>query len=161
MKAITVENLSKLYFLGQARRHNSLRDLLTSFARSPRSSLKKRELWALDDISFDVNDGETIGLIGKNGAGKSTLLKVFSRITKPTKGRALIRGRVGSLLEVGTGFHNELSGRENIFMSGAIMGMKHREIERKFDEIVAFAEVENFLDTATISSNLRSISRCF
>jgi lipopolysaccharide transport system ATP-binding protein len=147
MQAITVENLSKLYYLGRARKHNSVRDLLTSFIKNPSVSHKKRELWALHDISFDVSDGETLGIIGKNGAGKSTLLKIFSRITKPTRGRALIRGRVGSLLEVGTGFHSELSGRENIFLSGAIMGMKHREIERKFDEIVAFAEVENFLDT--------------
>src|ERR1044072_1334501 len=148
MVPITVENLSKLYYLGLAKKHNSLRDLLSSFASSMRSSSKKKELWALNDISFQVNERETLGIIGKNVAGKSTLLKIFSRITKPTKGKAFIRGRVGSLLEVGTGFHNELSGRENIFMSGAIMGMKHREIERKFDEIVAFAEVENFLDTA-------------
>ncbi len=148
MVPITVENLSKLYYLGLAKKHNSLRDLLSSFASSIGTSSKKKELWALNDISFQVNEGDTLGIIGKNGAGKSTLLKIFSRITKPTKGKAFIRGRVGSLLEVGTGFHNELSGRENIFMSGAIMGMKHREIERKFDEIVAFAEVENFLDTA-------------
>lgn len=148
MQSITVENLSKLYYLGRARKHNSLRDLLTGFAKNPVISQKKRELWALDNISFEVKDGETLGIIGQNGAGKSTLLKIFSRITKPTRGKATIRGRVGSLLEVGTGFHSELSGRENIFMSGAIMGMKHREIERKFDEIVAFAEVENFLDTA-------------
>ena len=148
MLPIVVENLSKLYYLGQAKKHNSLRDLLTSFANTTASSHKKRELWALHNISFEVKEGETLGIIGKNGAGKSTLLKIFSRITRPTKGRAVIRGRVGSLLEVGTGFHSELNGRENIFMSGAIMGMKHREIERKFDEIVAFAEVENFLDTA-------------
>ena len=106
-----------------------------------------RELWVLDDISFDVNDGETLGIIGHNGAGKSTLLKILSRITPPTKGRALIRGRVGSLLEVGTGFHNELTGRENIFLSGAILGMKRAEIAAKFNEIVAFSEIEEFLDT--------------
>jgi len=148
MQAITVENLSKLYFLGQAKRHNSVRDLLTSFARNPGlSHPKKRELWALRDINLEVRDGERVGIIGQNGAGKSTLLKIFSRITKPTNGRARIYGRVGSLLEVGTGFHSELSGRENIFLSGAIMGMKRREIKQRFDEIVAFAETEEFLDT--------------
>src|ERR1041384_4967692 len=105
MFPITVENLSKLYYLGQAKKHNSVRDLLSSLARSPKVSHKKRELWAINDISFKVNDGETLGIIGKNGAGKSTLLKIFSRITKPTKGRAFIRGRVGSLLEVGTGLN--------------------------------------------------------
>lgn len=145
MKVIKVENLSKLYRLGGAS-HNSLRDALMSFVKNPKRD-KKRELWALKDINFEVKDGETLGIIGHNGAGKSTLLKILSRITKPTRGEIEIRGRVGSLLEVGTGFHNELSGRENIYLNGAILGMKRAEIEKKFDEIVAFSEVEKFLDT--------------
>ncbi len=145
MKTIEVKGLSKRYLIGKAR-SNSVRDSLTGlFRRGQRSS--DRELWVLDDISFEVNDGETLGIIGHNGAGKSTLLKILSRITRPTKGRAVIRGRVGSLLEVGTGFHNELTGRENIFLSGAILGMKRAEIVAKFDEIVAFSEIEEFLDT--------------
>ena len=141
---IKVENLTKAYYLGSVR-HNSLRDALVGFFR-PSASAKER-LLALDDVSFEVSEGETLGIIGNNGAGKSTLLKILSRITKPTSGRAEIRGRVGSLLEVGTGFHNELSGRENIYLNGAILGMKRAEIERKFDEIVAFSELEKFLDT--------------
>src|SRR6202007_2024083 len=104
-------------------------------------------IWALKDVSFDVKQGEVVGLIGRNGAGKSTLLKILARITRPTEGHAEIRGRVGSLLEVGTGFHPELTGRENVYMSGAVLGMRKAEIERKFDEIVAFSEVERFLDT--------------
>lgn len=147
MNVIKVEKLSKLYHLGAGKKHNSVRDALAGFARNPMASRRKREFWALRDVSFEVNDGETLGIVGQNGAGKSTLLKILSRITKPTGGRAEIRGRVGSLLEVGTGFHLELSGRENIFLSGAIMGMKRREIEQKFDEIVAFSQVENFLET--------------
>ncbi|MDQ3372278.1 MAG: ABC transporter ATP-binding protein [Acidobacteriota bacterium] len=145
MQVIKVENLSKLYFLGGTM-HNSLRDVVMSFARRPRRS-QKQELWALRDVNFTVRDGETLGIIGHNGAGKSTLLKILSRITKPSSGTAEIHGRIGSLLEVGTGFHNELSGRENIFLNGAILGMKRREIERKFDEIVDFAEIERFIDT--------------
>ncbi len=146
MQAITAKNLTKTYMLGGVA-HNSLRDLITGFfgPRGPVDPMK--EIRALDDISFTVNEGETLGIIGRNGAGKSTLLKVLSRITKPSSGSAIIRGRVGSLLEVGTGFHNELSGRENIYLNGAILGMKHAEIERKFDEIVAFSEIERFLDT--------------
>ena len=105
------------------------------------------DLWALKDVSFEVKQGEVVGVIGRNGAGKSTLLKILSRITEPTAGRAEIHGRVGSLLEVGTGFHPELTGRENIYLNGAILGMKRREIEARFDEIVAFAEIERFLDT--------------
>ncbi len=145
MNVIKVENLSKLYYLGGAK-HNSLRDAIMSFVKNPRRD-KKNELWALKDVSFEVKDGETLGIIGRNGAGKSTLLKILSRITKPTSGTAEIRGRVGSLLEVGTGFHQELSGRENIFLNGAILGMKRTEIEAKFDEIVAFSEIEKFIDT--------------
>ena len=145
MKVIKVENLSKLYYLGGAK-HNSLRDTIVSFVKNPRRE-KKNELWALNDVSFEVKDGEALGIIGKNGAGKSTLLKILSRITKPTSGSAEIHGRIGSLLEVGTGFHNELSGRENIFLNGAILGMKRTEIESKFDEIVAFSEIEKFIDT--------------
>src|SRR5580704_12318275 len=104
-------------------------------------------IWALKDITFDVKEGEVVGLIGRNGAGKSTLLKILARVTRPTEGRAELHGRIGSLLEVGTGFHPELTGRENVFMSGAVLGMRAAEIRRKFDEIVAFSEVERFLDT--------------
>lgn len=145
MRVINVENVSKLYFLGGTS-HNSLRDALVSFIKGAKRD-KKRELWALKDVNFEVKDGETLGIIGHNGAGKSTLLKILSRITKPTSGQIEIHGRVGSLLEVGTGFHNELSGRENIYLNGAILGMKRAEIAKKFDEIVAFSEVEKFLDT--------------
>ena len=142
---VKVENLSKLYHIGE-KQANSVRDMLTGFFRKG-SSRKKTEFWALRDISFSVGESETLGIIGRNGAGKSTLLKILSRITKPTAGKAEIHGRVGSLLEVGTGFHNELTGRENIFLNGAILGMMRTEIEKKFDEIVAFSEIEEFLDT--------------
>lgn len=145
MQVIKAENLSKLYYLGGTS-HNSLRDALVGFIKNPKRD-KKQELWALRDVGFEVNDGETLGIIGHNGAGKSTLLKILSRITKPTNGKVEIKGRIGSLLEVGTGFHNELSGRENIYLNGAILGMKRAEIEKKFDEIVAFSEIEKFLDT--------------
>ncbi len=145
MQVIKAENLSKLYYLGGTS-HNSLRDVLMSFVKNEKRD-KKQELWALRDVGFEVNDGETLGIIGHNGAGKSTLLKILSRITKPTSGNVEIKGRIGSLLEVGTGFHNELSGRENIYLNGAILGMKRAEIEKKFDEIVAFSEIEKFLDT--------------
>jgi lipopolysaccharide transport system ATP-binding protein len=143
MKSITAENLSKKYFLGAAK-SNSLRDAVVNFASKRRV---RDEIWALKDVSFEVAEGETLGIIGHNGAGKSTLLKILSRITKPTNGTAEIRGRVGSLLEVGTGFHNELTGRENIYLNGAILGMKRAEIDQRFDEIVAFSELEKFLDT--------------
>lgn len=144
---ITVENISKHYFLGGRRSHSTLRDLITDLFKSPLKNKNTSEFWALKDISFNLKQGDTLGIIGRNGAGKSTLLKILSRITKPTNGQAQIKGRVASLLEVGTGFHTELSGRENIFLNGAILGMKRREILRKFDEIVAFAEVEKFIDT--------------
>jgi lipopolysaccharide transport system ATP-binding protein len=142
MKAIETENLSKLYRLG-GRMNNSIREAISSFGKRQ----ERQELWALKDVSFEVEQGETLGIIGKNGAGKSTLLKILSRITKPTQGSAILYGRVGSLLEVGTGFHNELSGRENVYLSGAILGMKRAEIAAKFDEIIAFAEIEKFIDT--------------
>ncbi|MGB9244007.1 MAG: ABC transporter ATP-binding protein [Candidatus Acidiferrales bacterium] len=108
---------------------------------------RSRFIWALKDVNFEVHQGEVVGLIGRNGAGKSTLLKILARVTRPTEGRAELHGRIGSLLEVGTGFHPELTGRENVFMSGALLGMRAAEIRRKFDEIVAFSEVERFLDT--------------
>lgn len=143
MLAITAKELTKRYRLGGVR-HNSLRDALAGLiGRAGRGD----EMTALDGVSFDIDEGERVGIIGRNGAGKSTLLKVLSRITRPSSGTAEIRGRVGSLLEVGTGFHNELSGRENIFLNGAILGMKRAEIAAKFDEIVAFSEMERFLDT--------------
>jgi lipopolysaccharide transport system ATP-binding protein len=154
---ITVENLGKYYKLGRSpEQYQSLRDTLTRQVRRMRRGLvnKRRSnaslddgFWALNDVSFAVNQGDRLGIIGRNGAGKSTLLKILSRITEPTTGRIGIRGRVASLLEVGTGFHPELSGRENIFLNGAILGMGKAEIRRKFDEIVAFSEIEKFLDT--------------
>src|SRR5688500_1718799 len=144
MQVINADNLSKRYVLG-TRQPYSFRELLTGFFE--RGDDAGKVLWALRDVSFTVDEGETLGLIGHNGAGKSTLLKILSQITKPSSGSATIRGRVGSLLEVGTGFHNELTGRENIYLNGAILGMKHAEIEKRFDEIVAFSEIEQFLDT--------------
>jgi len=155
--AIRVEQLGKRYRLGASQgRYKTLRETLKSLGSLPLRALDRitsrraepEYVWSLRDVSFEIKVGEVIGVIGRNGAGKSTLLKVLSRITEPTQGWAEIRGRVGSLLEVGTGFHPELSGRENIWLNGAILGMRKDEIRARFDEIVAFAEVEKFLDTA-------------
>jgi lipopolysaccharide transport system ATP-binding protein len=146
---IHAEGLSKLYRRG-LQAEAGLRHILEEFVRSPLSVFRRKKnesFWALKDVSVEVKEGEVLGLIGRNGAGKTTLLKILSRITRPTAGWAEIRGRVGSLLEVGTGFHPELTGRENTFLSGAILGMGKSEITRKFDEIVAFAEIEKFIDT--------------
>jgi len=166
--AIRVQNLGKLYRIGQRERYYTLRDTLVNAWRAPfrylranggqrpsgsdsqftvRNSQSENYIWALKNVSFEVKRGEVVGIIGRNGAGKTTLLKILSRITKPTEGYAEIHGSAGSLLEVGTGFHPELSGWENIYLNGAIMGMKKAEITSKFDEIVAFAEVEKFIDT--------------
>ena len=155
--AITVENLSKRYSIGHRRsKDDGFRHVLEDALRAPLAWLRNRreqrkqqseDFWALKDISFEVKKGEVLGVIGRNGAGKSTLLKVLSRITEPTSGRIEITGRVASLLEVGTGFHPELTGRENIFLNGAILGMSRVEIKSKFDEIVDFSEIEKFLDT--------------
>jgi len=159
--AIRVENLSKLYRIGQFAGYKTIRETLTDAMIAPLRRLRRTEdrgretgdsdpsntIWALKDVSFEIKRGEAVGIIGRNGSGKSTLLKILSRITAPTEGYAEIHGRVGSLLEVGTGFHPELTGRENIYLNGAVLGMKKTEVERKFDEIVAFAEIEKFLET--------------
>jgi lipopolysaccharide transport system ATP-binding protein len=165
--AIRCEGLSKRYRVGASyERYKALRDVITDAATAPfrrlrgatrngsgngnhsqQSVIDNGHIWALDDVSFEIKAGDVVGIVGRNGVGKTTLLKVLSRITKPTRGYAQVKGRVGSLLEVGTGFHPELTGRENIFLNGAILGMRKSEIARKFDEIVAFAEVEKFIDT--------------
>lgn len=155
MRSIVVENVGKQYRIGEHQLpYGTLREsVVRTLSAVPRLVQRRgkapgRSIWALKEVDFEVKPGEVVGIIGRNGAGKSTLLKVLSRITEPTEGRIELRGRVASLLEVGTGFHAELTGRENIFLNGSIMGMKREEIERKFDEIVAFAEVSKFLDTA-------------
>jgi lipopolysaccharide transport system ATP-binding protein len=159
--AVRVENLSKLYRIGQFGGYKTIRETLMNVAYAPfrhiRSithqpsaishELSANSIWALKDVSFEIKRGEAVGIIGKNGSGKTTILKILSRITAPTEGSVEIHGRVGSLLEVGTGFHPELTGRENIYLNGAVIGMKKAEVERKFDEIVAFSEIEKFLDT--------------
>jgi lipopolysaccharide transport system ATP-binding protein len=147
--AVTVEHLSKRYRIGGIHTdYTTLRDRLSGLLRRRRGPrAETREIWALHDINLEIPQGEALGLIGHNGAGKSTLLKILSRITEPTEGRAVLRGRVASLLEVGTGFHPELTGRENIYLNGAILGMTRAEIRKNFDAIVAFSEVEQFLDT--------------
>ena len=167
--AIRCKGLSKRYRIGASQeRYKALRDVISHAATAPfqrirsaarygngnghhtpatQAAIDNSYIWALDDISFEIDAGDLIGIVGRNGAGKSTLLRILSRITKPTRGRAEVHGRVGSLLEVGTGFHPELTGRENVFLNGAILGMRKSEISRKFDEIVAFAEVEKFIDT--------------
>jgi ABC-type polysaccharide/polyol phosphate transport system ATPase subunit len=156
--AIEVETLGKRYDLGEREQYRALRDVLTTAPRRIAGRLSKPvpgrrrggerpHMWALREATFDVAEGEVLGIIGRNGAGKSTLLKVLSRITRPTEGRAVLRGRVGSLLEVGSGFHPELTGAENILLNGAILGMRKAEIEQRFDEIVEFSGVERFLDT--------------
>lgn len=156
---IKVESLSKRYRIGRREPYLALRDVLARSLTAPFRLFKsvvsnpvvrspnEEYIWALKDVSFEVKQGEVVGIIGRNGAGKSTLLKILARITDPTEGYAEVRGRIGSLLEVGTGFHPELTGRENIYLSGAVLGMKKREIDRKFDEIVAFSELEKFIDT--------------
>ncbi|MFC1943170.1 ABC transporter ATP-binding protein [Chloroflexota bacterium] len=159
--AVRVENLSKLYRLGQFVGYQSLRENLANAFTAPFRRLRPTAtdtvaesrnpeteyIWALKDISFEVKQGEVVGIIGRNGAGKTTLLKVLTRITEPTEGYAEIHGRVGSLLEVGTGFHPELTGQENIYLNGAVLGMRRKEIDRRFDEIVEFSGVEKFIDT--------------
>jgi ABC-type polysaccharide/polyol phosphate transport system ATPase subunit len=160
--AIQVEGLGKRYRIGELQKYKALRDVLTNAMYAPfrtiisvfsgqraavGDQLSDNYIWALKDVSFKIKHGEVVGIIGRNGAGKSTLLKILSRITEPTEGEARVYGRVGSLLEVGTGFHPELTGRENLYLNGAILGMRKVEIDRKFDEIVAFAEVEQFIDT--------------
>jgi len=151
--AIRVENVAKRYRIGAREPYRTLREALREAALAPLRRLSGRPLpgaetlWALDGVSFAVAEGEIVGLVGRNGCGKSTLLKILSRVTEPTRGEVHLRGRVGSLLEVGTGFHPELTGRENVYLHGAILGMRRAEIDRKFDEIVAFAEISGFLDT--------------
>jgi lipopolysaccharide transport system ATP-binding protein len=154
---IHCEQLGKRYQIGPRERYLALRDVLANSFQAPwrlfgsaapgSSNGRPKHIWALRNVSFEIQEGEVLGIVGRNGAGKTTLLKVLARVTKPTEGHAEVVGRMGSLLEVGTGFHPELTGRENIYLSGAILGMSKREINRKFDEIVAFAEVEQFIDT--------------
>src|ERR1700691_3589815 len=158
--AIRCDGLAKQYRIGERVKYRGLREVITDAIASPFRRVRSARsggsnnghqeestIWAMQDVSFEIKRGEAVGIIGRNGAGKSTLLKILSRITEPTRGQAEIWGRVGSLLEIGTGFHPELTGRDNIYLNGAILGMKKAEIARKFDEIVAFSEVERFIDT--------------
>jgi lipopolysaccharide transport system ATP-binding protein len=148
---IRAEGLGKMYRRGAEKESRSLREAFTRLIHSPRDILRRvrqETFWALRDVSLEVGEGEVLGLIGRNGAGKTTLLKILSRITRPTTGCAEIQSRVRSLLEVGTGFHGELTGRENTYLSGSVLGMTKREIDRKFDQIVPFAEIDKFIDTS-------------
>ncbi|HEX9629427.1 MAG TPA: ATP-binding cassette domain-containing protein, partial [Pyrinomonadaceae bacterium] len=151
--AIKIENVSKRYRIGGLHPgYMTFREMVGGVVTAPFRKLKsgngQQTLWALSDVNLEIGQGELVGIIGRNGAGKSTLLKILSRVTKPTTGEVELLGRIGSLLEVGTGFHPDLTGRENIFLSGAILGMRRAEIERKFDEIVAFSELEKFIETS-------------
>lgn len=162
--AVSVEGLGKRYRIAHQRDpYGRLTESLSGALRAPFDRLrgKPREttewIWALRDVSFELRQGDVVGVIGRNGAGKTTLLKILSRITEPSTGSAELRGRVGSLLEVGTGFHPELTGRENIYLNGSILGMKRAEIVKKFDEIVAFAEIKRFIDTPAGDSTVRDM----
>ncbi len=149
LPAIVVDHLSKRYILGELHRESMLRDVIVNLFKSSgaRRASTRDELWAIDDVSFNVSPGEVVGIIGRNGAGKSTLLKLLSRITEPTSGEIYVNGRLSSLLEVGTGFHEEMTGKENIYLNGSILGMSHREIDAKMAGIVDFSGVGRFLDT--------------